>query len=238
MHSWGFNSGWCTGVQTWTLLDSVLWQNGRQLPHSLTLHLWHWEPQARYPHLADTVCSGTELFSVHVAWLQAGSVHVRIRRDADEQMVLAHVFNRLGNLISVLTVHIFKDDWARPSAYQILGDSSLFPASPGGVVTSAATGSPPSPPAAAAARPSVTAASTGRDGACWSGLPPQPWHDTAVLSAGSYTGSSMGYAANISEQQRHQSSAWTLAYWGKWPNSSSRVRTKATLALCTWVATS
>ncbi|XP_067243013.1 zinc transporter 6 [Chanodichthys erythropterus] len=45
----------------------------------------------------------------------AGSVHVRIRRDADEQMVLAHVTNRLNVLVSTLTVQIFKDDWVRPS---------------------------------------------------------------------------------------------------------------------------
>lgn len=46
---------------------------------------------------------------------QAGSVHVRIRRDANEQMVLAHVTNRLHTLVSMLTVQIFKDDWNRPS---------------------------------------------------------------------------------------------------------------------------
>ncbi|XP_008070006.1 zinc transporter 6 isoform X2 [Carlito syrichta] len=45
----------------------------------------------------------------------AGSVHVRIRRDADEQMVLAHVTNRLYTLVSTLTVQIFKDDWIRPA---------------------------------------------------------------------------------------------------------------------------
>uniref|UniRef100_A0A8C5N1H1 Solute carrier family 30 member 6 n=1 Tax=Leptobrachium leishanense TaxID=445787 RepID=A0A8C5N1H1_9ANUR len=44
----------------------------------------------------------------------AGSVHVRIRRDANEQMVLAHVTNRLNTLVSTLTVQIFKDEWARP----------------------------------------------------------------------------------------------------------------------------
>ncbi|XP_029088144.1 zinc transporter 6 isoform X2 [Monodon monoceros] len=47
--------------------------------------------------------------------LQAGSVHVRIRRDANEQMVLAHVTNRLYTLVSTLTVQIFKDDWIRPA---------------------------------------------------------------------------------------------------------------------------
>ncbi|XP_055979844.1 zinc transporter 6 isoform X1 [Sorex fumeus] len=45
----------------------------------------------------------------------AGSVHVRIRRDANEQMVLAHVTNRLYTLVSTLTVQIFKDDWVRPA---------------------------------------------------------------------------------------------------------------------------
>ncbi|XP_063048291.1 zinc transporter 6 [Engraulis encrasicolus] len=45
----------------------------------------------------------------------AGSVHVRIRRDANEQMVLAHVTNRLHTLVSTLTIQIFKDDWIRPS---------------------------------------------------------------------------------------------------------------------------
>lgn len=58
--------------------------------------------------------------------MMAGSVHVRVRRDADEQMVLAHVYNRLANLVSVLTVQIFKDDWSRPSAFQILGDPTLL----------------------------------------------------------------------------------------------------------------
>lgn len=42
-------------------------------------------------------------------------MHVRIRRDANEQMVLAHVTNRLYTLVSTLTVQIFKDDWIRPS---------------------------------------------------------------------------------------------------------------------------
>ncbi|KAF6106241.1 solute carrier family 30 member 6 [Phyllostomus discolor] len=46
---------------------------------------------------------------------EAGSVHVRIRRDANEQMVLAHVTNRLYTLVSTLTVQIFKDDWTRPA---------------------------------------------------------------------------------------------------------------------------
>lgn len=39
---------------------------------------------------------------------------MRIRRDANEQLVLAHVTNRLLPLVSPLTVQIFKDDWSRP----------------------------------------------------------------------------------------------------------------------------
>eukprot|EP00039_Didymoeca_costata_P010023 m.134002 g.134002 ORF g.134002 m.134002 type:complete len:351 (+) comp14683_c0_seq4:279-1331(+) len=43
----------------------------------------------------------------------AGSLHVRVRRDADEQAVLAQVTNKLANLIPArnLTVQIIKDDW-------------------------------------------------------------------------------------------------------------------------------
>ncbi len=52
-------------------------------------------------------------------------MHVRVRRDADEQMVLAHVYNRLSNVVPVLTVQIFKDDWTRHSAFSIFGDPSL-----------------------------------------------------------------------------------------------------------------
>jgi hypothetical protein len=33
------------------------------------------------------------------------------RRDADEQLVLAHVWNKLANVAQILTIHIFKDDW-------------------------------------------------------------------------------------------------------------------------------
>ena len=80
------------------------------------LLLWLW--------LLSITCS--VLHAEHVFDIQAGSVHVRVRRDADEQMVLAHVYNRLANLVTVLTVQIFKDDWSRPSAFQILGDTSLL----------------------------------------------------------------------------------------------------------------
>ncbi|KAH9519584.1 hypothetical protein Btru_003076 [Bulinus truncatus] len=47
----------------------------------------------------------------------AGSVQVRVRRDADEQLVLAHVYNRLNNLVHHLTIQIFKDDWSWSASY-------------------------------------------------------------------------------------------------------------------------
>lgn len=50
----------------------------------------------------------------------AGSVHVRIRRDANEQLVLAHVASRLAPLVSVLTVQTFKDDWSRQPSQHVL----------------------------------------------------------------------------------------------------------------------
>ena len=117
---------------------------------------------------------------------QCGSVHVRVRRDADEQLVLAHVSNRLANLISVLTIHIFKDDWMRPSTFQILGDTSLFPkkgsSSPSGVTS---PGRAPSPEAAnhpsnnlsSVYRPQVTIAAA-------SSLPPRPDLGMAPVGSG------------------------------------------------------
>lgn len=36
----------------------------------------------------------------------AGSLQVRVRRDADEQLVLAHVTNRLSPLVPHLTVQV------------------------------------------------------------------------------------------------------------------------------------
>lgn len=49
-----------------------------------------------------------EHFWTHSFGVLVGSLHVRIRRDADEQLVLAHVWNKLAGLVQHLTVHIFK----------------------------------------------------------------------------------------------------------------------------------
>uniref|UniRef100_A0A8C3GA43 Solute carrier family 30 member 6 n=1 Tax=Cyclopterus lumpus TaxID=8103 RepID=A0A8C3GA43_CYCLU len=75
----------------------------------------------------------------------AGSAHVRIRRDANEQLVLAHVTNRLLPLVSTLTVQIFKDDWTRPLLTGTLSSSaSSAPAlGPEGYATFPASSAPP-----------------------------------------------------------------------------------------------
>ena len=41
-----------------------------------------------------------------------GTIHVRVRRDANEQIVLSHLNNRLSNLVSDLTIQVFKDEWS------------------------------------------------------------------------------------------------------------------------------
>lgn len=53
-----------------------------------------------------------ELFWTLAFGTLAGSVHVRVRRDANEQLVLAHIVDRLSGLVPELTVQVFKDEWA------------------------------------------------------------------------------------------------------------------------------
>lgn len=59
---------------------------------------------------ASTVDGVLELRNEHV-WSVgfgnlAGSLYVRVRRDANEQLVLAHVHNRLSSLVKYLTVQV------------------------------------------------------------------------------------------------------------------------------------
>lgn len=49
-----------------------------------------------------------------------GSIHVRVRRDANEQVVLSHLTNRLSNLVSDLTIQVFKDEWSWQSSPRLL----------------------------------------------------------------------------------------------------------------------
>lgn len=44
----------------------------------------------------------------------AGSLHVRVRRDANEQDVLAQVTTRLSSQLHDLTIQVVKDDWTLP----------------------------------------------------------------------------------------------------------------------------
>ncbi|KAM6956250.1 zinc transporter 6 [Aplochiton taeniatus] len=76
----------------------------------------------------------------------AGSAHVRIRRDASEQMVLAHVTNRLLPLVATLSVQIFKDDWSRPSLVTGPLSSSSSSSSGPGHTDYRAPGSASAPP--------------------------------------------------------------------------------------------
>ena len=52
---------------------------------------------------------------------------MRVRRDANDQLVLAHVYNRLSSIVSHLTIQIFKDDWNRSTAYQIINNPAMVP---------------------------------------------------------------------------------------------------------------
>ena len=55
---------------------------------------------------------------------------MRVRRDANDQLVLAHVYSRLSTMITHLTIQIFKDDWSRSTAYQIINNTALAPPPP------------------------------------------------------------------------------------------------------------
>ncbi|CAL8080595.1 unnamed protein product [Orchesella dallaii] len=55
----------------------------------------------------------------------AGTVHVRVRRDANEQLVLSKVYEKLQPLAPHLTVQVIKDDFNRPfHAIHMVRDSS------------------------------------------------------------------------------------------------------------------
>ncbi|XP_059470542.1 zinc transporter 6-A-like [Neocloeon triangulifer] len=60
----------------------------------------------------------------------AGSLHVRVRRDADEQKVLAQVIARLSPIVPVLRVQVVKDDWQHSSSSLFSSPQVAFPPSP------------------------------------------------------------------------------------------------------------
>ena len=47
------------------------------------------------------------------------------RRDADEQLVLAHVWNKLSNVAQILTIHVFKDDWLRHQTHTFMQSQNM-----------------------------------------------------------------------------------------------------------------
>jgi len=53
-------------------------------------------------------------------------LHVRVRRDADEQLVLAHVWNKLAGIVQILSIQIFKDDWMRRTTHQLVYNQQNF----------------------------------------------------------------------------------------------------------------
>lgn len=70
-------------------------------------------------------CKASQSCKDPSGFILTGSLHVRIRRDANEQMVLAHIRERLYPLVPLLTVQVFKDDWTRSSTtLQLLNDSA------------------------------------------------------------------------------------------------------------------
>lgn len=47
----------------------------------------------------------------HCIFTQAGSLYIKVKRDADEQEVLHQVTSKLAGHVTHLTVHITKDEW-------------------------------------------------------------------------------------------------------------------------------
>ena len=77
----GFDSRWRPGVQKWTFLDIIIWKTGTYLKwFSLALLFFQ---TYRLPYY--------DYYSYHFLF-QVGSLHVRVRRDADEQVVLKLYF--------------------------------------------------------------------------------------------------------------------------------------------------
>ncbi|THD25934.1 Zinc transporter 6-A [Fasciola hepatica] len=100
-----------------TMVPMMLY-SGRILLQTVPAHLVG--PLDKAFREASTVDGVLELRNEHV-WSVgfgnlAGSLYVRVRRDANEQLVLAHVHNRLSSLVKYLTVQVYKDDWTRGSS--------------------------------------------------------------------------------------------------------------------------
>ncbi|CAH8610264.1 unnamed protein product [Dicrocoelium dendriticum] len=99
-----------------TMMPMMLY-SGRILLQTVPSHLVG--PLDKAFREASTTDGVLELRNEHVWSLGfgnlVGSLYVRVRQDANEQLVLAHVTNRLSSLIKYLTVQVYKDDWTRTS---------------------------------------------------------------------------------------------------------------------------
>ncbi|KAK7502689.1 hypothetical protein BaRGS_00005939, partial [Batillaria attramentaria] len=135
----------------------------------------------------------------------AGSVQVRVRRDADEQLVLAHVFNRLSNLVRVLTIQIFKDDWTRGSAFAVLGSSPFGPLSSGATSPMGARAQSPTHDYAASYLPvssfrPLPTVTTPNIGVPIVGTPSKPLTDSAGIARTGIAGVATSRASAIPSQ--------------------------------------
>ncbi|CAH8507337.1 unnamed protein product [Heterobilharzia americana] len=97
-----------------TMMPMMLY-SGRILLQTIPSHLV--SPLDKAIHEASTVDGVLELQNEHIWSIGyknlAGCLYVRVRRDANEQLVLAHVTNKLYSLVKYLTIQVYKDDWTR-----------------------------------------------------------------------------------------------------------------------------
>ncbi|CAH8842831.1 unnamed protein product [Trichobilharzia szidati] len=125
-------------------MTPMMLYSGRILLQTTPAHLV--SPLDKALREASTVDGVLELQNEHMWSIGyknlAGSLYVRVRRDANEQLVLAHVTNRLCSLVKYLTIQVYKDDWTRATNSFIMNwtpalNQSTLPSSSGLIKTDA-----------------------------------------------------------------------------------------------------
>ncbi|CAH8842751.1 unnamed protein product [Trichobilharzia szidati] len=123
-------------------MTPMMLYSGRILLQTTPAHLV--SPLDKALREASTVDGVLELQNEHMWSIGyknlAGSLYVRVRRDANEQLVLAHVTNRLCSLVKYLTIQVYKDDWTRATNSFIINwtpalNQSTLPSSSGLIKT-------------------------------------------------------------------------------------------------------
>uniref|UniRef100_T1JGM8 Cation efflux protein transmembrane domain-containing protein n=1 Tax=Strigamia maritima TaxID=126957 RepID=T1JGM8_STRMM len=117
----------CIAFMTWGTMFPMSVYSGKILLQTIPPHIvGQLDKCLREASTLDGVLEfRNEHFWTLTLGVMAGSLHVRIRRDANEQLVLAHIVDRLSNLVKELTVQVFKDDWTRSHAtFQLLSDTA------------------------------------------------------------------------------------------------------------------